>query len=428
MMPTITYAAENRLGASLIAQQDQDDNYLTSPTNQQTLSGFYLKPSIHFSHDDGVEIFSANLQGSVERYNRSEYNVNNPAYSINYQRVMERATLNFGYNTSRQSTRISEGNIANGFTNQQTKTTTAAWQYRLTQRTLISLNLSMQSVDYESSAYADLKNNGIQANWQSELSDRISFYTVVAASQYESTVNGDFYLITQRIQGYLLCPPGYPLLSNSICFSEQRLSGDAINETASTGLQVGLKWNIQEQLKFSLGAGVTAIDTVQTINIPELSTQYGPPIDQVVFFGGERSNSSESKLTTIDMNLSYQLEASTFELTLARKIQPSSSGTLLRIQSMDLSMRKPISEISWIEASFVLQNLLTIDEKIINSSSIDRNIFQSTIKYGYRFSPTLVASASFGYRRQEANESEKIVANALLGVLAISYTPREWTW
>ncbi|MES2821969.1 MAG: hypothetical protein V4732_00105 [Pseudomonadota bacterium] len=432
VMSTRVHATQNRLGTFLIVQQDQDDNYLMSSTKQQTLAGLYLKPGIHYSHDNGFEKFSANLQGSIERYNRSEYNVNNPVSAINYQRVMERTILNFGYNASRQSTRISEfkdsGNIVNGYTNQQTNTATAAWQYQLSQRNMVAANGSMQTVKYESSNYADLKNNAIQINWQSELSDRLSFYTVVSGSEYESTFNGEFYLEPQLIQGYLLCPPGSLLVSETVCFSDPIPSGNAINETMSSGLQVGLKWNLQEQLKFSLSAGVTNLDTTQTITIPEISTEYGSPIDQKVFFGGERAKTSESRLVTTNMNISYQLEASTIGLTLARKVQPSSTGSLLRIQSLDFSIRKSLSEISWIEADFTLQNLLTIDEKIINSSSVDRDIFQGNIKYGYRLSPTLVASASMGYRYQKANENRTIKANALLGVLAISYTPREWTW
>lgn len=428
MISTIAYAAENRLGTAVVVQYDQDDNYLMSSTNPQTLSGLYLEPSIHYSHDNGFETFSANLHGSIERYNRSEYNVSNPAYSMKYQRVMERATVNFGYDASRHSTRISDGNIVNGFTHQQTNTATAAWQYQLTERNLVSLNGSMQTIKYESIDYADLKNNGVQASWQSELGDRLSFYTALSGSQYESTINDDFFLVPQLVQGYLLCPPDSLLLSETICFSDPRPMGKAVNATTSAGLQAGLKWNIQEQLKFSLDAGVTTLDTVQTINIPEVSTEYGPPIDREVFFGGERSNSSESRLVTTNMNFSYQLEASTIGLTFARKVQPSSTGALLRIQSLDFSIRKSLSEISWIETNFLLQNLLTINEEITNSSSLDRNIFQGTIKYGYRFSPTLVASASIGYKHLEANESKKIVANALLGVLAISYTPREWAW
>ncbi len=432
LIAAVTQAAENRLGTSLTAQQDLDDNYLMSPTDQQTLSGFYLKPKISYRHDDGFETFSADLQDSSERYNHSEYNVDNPAYAINYQRVMERATLSFGYDALRQSTRISEfkdsGNAGNGSTNQQTSTATAAWQYQLSPRNSISMNGSMQTIGYESAAYADLKNNSLQLGWQSELSDRLSFYTVLSESQYESKYEADFYVVPQRIQSYLLCPPNSLLVSEIACISATSPRGDAVNATTSPGLQAGLKWNIQEQLKFSLGAGVTHVNTVQTIKIPEVSVQYGPPIDQEVFFGGQRSSRSESKLVTTNMNLTYLLETTTFGLTLSRKMQPSSTGSLLRIESLDFSMRKSLSEIDWIEADFTAEKLLTIDEKIIGSSSVNRNIFQGTLKYGYRFSNTLVAYASMSYKRQEANENDTIVANSMLGALAISYTPKEWMW
>lgn len=428
MMPIITYAAENRLGTALTVQYDQDNNYLMSSTKQQMLSGLYLKPSINYSHDNGFEKFSANLHGSIERYNRSEYNASNPAYSLKYQRVMERTAVNFAYDAIRQSTKISDDNIGNGFSNQQTNTATAAWQYQFTERNLISLNGSMQTIKYESSDYADLKNNGLQAMWQSELRDRLSFYTVLSGSQYESTINAEFYTVSQLIQGYLLCPPNSQLELGSVCFSDPVPSGNAINKTTSAGLQTGIKWNIQEQLKFSLDVGVTTLNTVQTINTPQVFIEYGPPIDQEVVFGGERSSSSDSRLVTTNINLSYQLETSTIALTLARKVQPNSAGALLRIQSMDFSIRKSLSEISWIEANFLIQDLLTIDEQTINSSSVDRNIFQGTIKYGYHFSPRLMASAAIGYRRYETYESQTIKTNALLGVLAISYTPREWAW
>ncbi len=426
----IVVAAENYLGTSLTAQQYEDDNYLMSSTSQQTLSGSYLKPKISYRHDDGFEKFSADLQDSIERYNYSQYNVDNPAYSVNYQRIMERTTLNFGYDATRQSTRVSEfkdsGNI--GSTNQQINTTTAAWQYQLTQRNLISLNGSMQTIKYESSAYADLKNDGLEASWQGDLTDRLSIYTVLLLSQYESRFTGNFYIVPQSVQGYLLCPPNSLLISEMACATETLPLGSAVNATDSSGLQAGLKWNIQKQLKFSLAAGVTNIETVQEIKIPELLVQYGSPIDQEVVFGGKRSTRSDSKLVTTHMNFTYQLEASTVGLTLSRKIQPSSTGSLLRIEGLDFSIRKPLSEIDWIEVDFMAQNLLTIDEKIINSSTVDRNIFQGTIKYGYRFSNTLVASASISYRYQKANENIAIAANALVGVLAVSYTPREWTW
>ncbi len=428
MMPIITYAAENRLGTALTVQYDQDDNYLMSSTNQQTLSGLYLKPSINYNHDNGFEKFSANLHGSIERYNRSEYNASNPAYSIKYQRIMERATVNFAYDASRQSTKISDGNRGNGFSNQQTNTATAAWQYQLTERNLISLNGSMQTIKYASSDYADLKNNGLQAIWQSELSDRWSFYTVLSGSQYESTITAEFYTAPQLVQGYLLCPPNSQLEFKSVCFSDPVPSGNAINKTTSAGLQTGVKWSIQERLKFSLDVGVTALDSVQTINTPQVLIEYGPPIDQEIIFGGERSSSSDSRLVTTNLNLLYQLEASTIGLTFARKVQPNSAGALLRIQSVDFSVRKLLSEISWIEANLLIQDLLTIDEQTTNSSSVDRDIFQGTIKYGYHFNPRLMASAAIGYRRYETYESQTIKTNALLGVLAISYTPREWAW
>jgi hypothetical protein len=430
LISTQAYAAETRLGAGLSTQLNQDDNYLMDPESQQTLSGYSVKPKINYSHDDGFESYSVILEESIEKYNLSEYNVENPFLSVNYQRVMERSTVNFGYDLLSQSTRVSEfkdsGNI--GTSNQKTKTATAEWKYQLNHRNSIAINGSVQKIGYDNDRYADLKIDSLEASLENILTERLSVYALLSKSRYQSAFDGEFNLVPEQIQSYLLCPPNFLLVSESICVGSAPQLGNAVNETSSDGIQTGFKWNVWEQLDFSLGAGGNRVDTAQAIRIPQILTRYGPPIDQDVYFGGSRTNRNESTLITTNMSIRYSLESSTFDLKLTRKVRPSSTGSLLKTQSLEISMQTFMSEIDWIECHFLAENLLTIDEKLANSSLVDRNIFQGTVKYAYRLSRSLVASASVSYRYQKAYENETRVANAVVGFFAIGYTPNEWIW
>jgi hypothetical protein len=410
----LAHAAENRFGTSLSSQVNHDDNYLMDSENQQTLSGYSVKPKMNYSHDDGFESYSATLEDSIEKYNLSEYNAENPLLSIYYRRVMERSTVNFGYDSLSQSTRVSEfkdsGNI--GTSTQKINTATAGWKYKLNHRNSVAVNGSTQRIGYDKDLYADLKIDGIEASLENSLTEKLSVYTLLSKSRYQSE----------------LCPPNFLLVSESICVGSEPQLGNAINETSSVGIQAGFKWNVWEQLDVSLGAGSNRVDTTQAIRTPQILTQYGPPIDQDVYFGGLQTNRNESTLITTNMSIRYSLETSTFDLTLTQKVRPSSTGSLLKTQSVDLSMQTFMSEIDWIECHFLAENLRTIDEKLARSSFIDKRIFQGTVKYAYRLSRSLIASASVGYRYQESNENKTRVANAVVGFFAISYTPNEWIW
>ncbi len=429
-MLNVVAVAENRLGSSITVTQDHDDNYLMSTTQSQSLSGLYVKPSVQYRREDGVQTWSATIQESIERYNRAEYDVENPAYGVNFQQKMPRATLNIGYDAVTQSTRVSEftdaGNFSNATTQQHTQALTADWQYQLSPRQSMLLGGSLQATNYDDNRYADLNNNNLQATWQTLLTEKTSVYAGLLLNTYQTDFSGDLPVAPQSVGGYLLCPPNSGLISSTACSAVQ--FGDGSNATMASGLQAGLNWILQPQLKIDIGAGFTHVDTEQRLRVPQTSVQFGPPIDQNIIFGGESSTHSQSKLTTLKMDLSYELATTIFGLNLSRKVQPSSAGSLLQTDSVDMMMKHTLSEVDWLALNVLYENLVTLDQQAVNALLVDRSIMQSSINYTYLLSPTWQATASVGYKKQQNRESDVGLAQAMLAAVAINYTPKEWKW
>lgn len=431
-MSVAAIANENRLGLSLVIQQDSTDNYLMSESDSKNLYGVYVKPKISYRHENGYETFSVDAQESVERYDISDYNIENPSFSTTYRRVMERSLVEVGYDKSVQSTLISEfkdsGNILKESSSQTTSTSKVSWNYSLTKRDIFAINTSLQTIKYDSEAYADLTNKSAQFSLQHELTEVASMYAALSVNQYKSLFSGAFPIAPQEIQGYLLCPPGSLLISDDSCAYLSSVIGNAENITTSTGFQVGGKWSIQEQLLLSFSAGASDSKVEQHISMPVTSVEFGPPIDDAVSFGGERTLRNNSMLTTANVSLSYQREASMLSLLLTRQIQPSSNGGLWKTETVEGIYHLSLSDISWVDFDLLYEKFLTFDEKVVSASRVDRNIFYGSIKYGRSFSHSLTGTVSLGYKRQESNLSRSIVADAMLGAVAINYTPKEWAW
>ncbi len=410
--------------------QDYDDNYLMSANSQQSLSGLYLKPSIQYNHDDGVQKWTANLRESLEQYNRAEYDVENPAYGLSFEQKLQRSVFKVGYDAATQSTRITEftdaGNFENATTNQQIQTLTASWQYQLNASNAILLSGDLQATDYGSQNYADLKNKGLQAILETSLSEKTSVYAGLQFNEYQSDFSDNVAVAPVLVGNFLVCPTNAVLLSFSACSVSQPRK--LVNTTRTPGLLAGLNWSILPQLKFGLGAGFTQVDSELSVSTPQTAVQFGAPIDQEVVFGGQRSSQNQSQLTTLKMDMTYQLETTGIYLGLFRKIQPSSSGSLLQTYQASVAIKKALSAMDGISAALGYQQLVTFNDTSVNGARIDRNIFQSNLNYTHLMSQTWQATSSLGYKKQENRDNNLGSAEALLGSLTLTYTPKEWMW
>lgn len=427
-------AGENRLGLSLLFQQDSTDNYLLSESDGQELYGVYIRPRINYRYASNIETFALAIQQSIERYNISDYNTESPAVAVNYQRVMERSMVSASYDRSIQSTLLSEfddsGNVFKKSSSQTTETSKTSWNYQLNERDKFAINTSLQTTAYDSAAYSDLSNKGVQISLQHELTAAANIYAALSVNQYKSILNGEFPIAPQPVQDYLLCPPNSVLIAESSCFylAKTGLSGENINTTTAKGAQLGGKWDIYDNLKLSFSAGATGSRVAQNIKMPISYVEFGAPIDQSVSFGGERTLYSDSKFTTADINITYQRESSTYSLIVTRKIQPSSNSGLWKTNAIEGRYHISFSEVDWLDVNLIYKDFLSLDKEIVTATATDRNIISGNIKYGYIFSNKLTATASLGYRQQESTFNRKVVANALQGVFTINYTPQEWVW
>ncbi len=430
-IPAVVSAAENGLSGGASVLQDFTDNYLMSQSNPEALQGQYFVPKVEYRYGNGTEVFSINAQGSVERFNRPEFNGEYPSVNLSFKKISERSSVTIDYGVNLQSTRVSEFNDSGTFervaSNKKTSTARALWQVQLNPQHSISISGSHQPINYESDIYADLKNDAFQANWQFQYTERAKVYLGLSLTKYESRYFGNFPVVPLLLQGYLLCPPNSVLVSEFVCGSFAPVQGNAVNNTESRALQTGFEWDLHEQIKFSAGAGIAPSETVQHINVPEVPVQFGQPINADVVFGGARQTLSDSKTQLANIGLEYTRESSSFNLAAESRIQPSSTGTLWKSQSIRLATKHSFSELAWLNADVNYSRLSSLDEKVI-SASIDRDIFDCQIKYGYRFTPTLITTFSIGYRRQIENANTELVANAVIGAFSIGYTPQEWTW
>lgn len=423
-------AAENGFDASVRLSQDFTDNYLMTSSDPQTLSGLYLIPTLDYKYGNGVESFLLSARGSIERFNKSEFNGEYPVLHITFKELMERSSFTIDYDLNQESTRVSEfndsGTIEKVASNKTSGSTKVVWQFQLDPTNSISISGSHQSTAYESETYADLINNSLQVNWQYRLSERVSTYLGLSTTRYESKYANYFPIAPQLLLGHLFCPPNLVLVSESACgFVRER--GKALNITDSKALQAGFSWDIYEQIKFSSGVGVAPSETVQHIDIPTIAVPFGQPINEDIVFGGKRQIKSESKILLANMGLTYKRETTSFDLTMESRIQPSSTGTLWKTQSLALGVNHSMSELTSLGIDFNYSNLHSLDEKVI-SASIDRDIVEGHIKFSHSFTPTLSSTFSIGYRYQKENTNTDLVADAFLGSFSIGYTPKEWTW
>jgi hypothetical protein len=428
-IPMLSAASENRLGTSLLLQQDAVDNYLMSATNPQSLAGKYVIPQINYHHQSATQDFSINFRETIERHNRAIYSGNYPALDVSYKKMLEQSTIFIGYQGNIQSTRITEFVDSGKFelisSDRSLNSVHGVWKYKLDPRNSFSIKGSMQLVDYESKTYADLINTDIQTNWQREWSETTSLYAGLSVAEYESKFNSFFPIVPKLIGGFLFCPSNSTLISVETCSISE--AGNIVSNSTSVSFQSGFIWNIHKQLRLSGGGGIANTSTLQHISIPALSVVYGEPINETILFGGKRVIESESKMRLANLNLAYQRETSSFELMVDSKIQPSSAGALWQSESVKILMRFAMSEVNWLSADISYSHLTAADENIISAAK-NRNFFSGDLKYGHRLTDKFTATLSIGYRQQALTADSEMIAKALLGVLALSYTPREWAW
>lgn len=423
-------AAENSVSGGASVQQDFTDNYLMSQSNPEALQGQYFVPKVGYRYNNVTEILSIDARGSIERFNKTEFNGEYPSINIAFKKISERSSLSIDYDVNLQSTRVSEFNDSGTFekvaSNKTSITARALWQIQFSPQHSVSISGMHQPTNYESDIYADLKSNALQGNWQFQFTQRAKAYLGLSLTNYESRYFGNFPVVPLLLQGYKLCPPNSVLVSEFVCGISSG-KGRAVNTTESKALRAGFEWDVHEQLKFSAGAGVAPSETVQQINVPELPVSFGQPINKDVVFGGARQTLSDSNIQLANIGLDYNREASSFNFAAESRIQPSSTGTLWKSQSVTLASRYSFSKLAWLNTDINYSRLSSLDEKII-SASIDRNILDCQFKYNYRLTPTLTTAISIGYRRQIENANTKSVANAAIGAFSVSYTPQEWIW
>lgn len=380
-----TYASEKQFMWSLQSGYSHDSNTRLSTTDEQSLSGYNIKPEAEYRFNDGINQYSSELSMNAESYNQSEYNFEGYSTKLDYRRNLERSSFLIDFGSDRSSTRTTEENDTGNITREASyKITTGnnlSWQYLIDPSSSLVIGTNAQKVKYESESFSDYTNLGLNVTWQKSTTQKTTWLTQIYHSVYES----DSPLV----------------IGNS--------TGELATESITNGLRIGLEHQFSPVFSFDFLIGNAKTRTRQVLDLTDQSSR------------------NSSRLLVLDTSFDYRLSIGKLSFSASRDIQASGNGSLIEADNATINFNHNLSDMSKVfyELHYLQQRN---DSNSINSDD-DREFYRFGINYQRRLKNHLSITIGTSYRRQKLLEnSDNDKAESVSGNISFRYQPQKIIW
>jgi hypothetical protein len=306
---------------SVSTRVTHNDNILMRSTDALGDTSLALTPALTLTNRSETREAGVNLAPTVNRYvQHSEYDTVDYRANVNLKWASELDKRSLTLARVRDSTLTTELATTGVVLARRQRTLTnaqATWQHSLTENTSANAALSLASVRYEAApGLTDYDDNSLTAGVLHGVSERSSVGASLFTRDYQTT-DGN---VKSRING--------ASLNGEMKYSERLvLSLEAGRNRTRTDLQLAALICPSGSIRLTtLLCGDLATLTLVPVNANKV------PV------------SSETKGSTFSGAASYQLESGSLSATIARSLNPSGGGTLLRSDQLGLNYQRRFSE------------------------------------------------------------------------------------
>jgi hypothetical protein len=356
-LASIANAAEWSIKPIIFPTLEYDDNVFMSSSDQQDSFKLSAKPTLELSYAEADESIGLSVGYSITRYDQlSRLNENDPFLKLSGSKSTELSTwgVDIGYSetASRNTAVENTGNFSS--TSVVTRQSISpSYQYSLTERDSLGVNLSYTQREYSTTEFSDNVNKSISGSWQHQFTERLSSNLSISYSLYDSgtSFNGS--------------------------------KSDIYNIAVGASYLISEKWSVQGQIgarqldsdRFSAGLRSTSSTTGSSFNI---SASYSDDINSFRLSGSQSLNPSSSGDVNEQLSFSASWERSfseTMDFILSGSYRENTSASELNSNkreniSFKTSLIKNISERTSLSLSYEYREQKLSIENSANSNSI----------------------------------------------------------
>lgn len=355
-------AAEWSLTGNVNPSIAYDDNVFLS-TNEKSSFHFSARPSLQLKRALENSSLTINSGYQIDRYSSiSSNNTENPFFNIGGSYSTERSSYGVSASYSKNTSRSEALDNSGDFETQSILTSRSInpfYNYQLSERDSLALNLSYSKRDYSTTGFADNESKSMSVGWQRRFSERFSGGLTFSLSNYKSDGSSSF------------------------------------NDNDNYNVSTYLSYAVTELWTVSGNIGVRRLESVRTNKLNN--------------FVVEQTSTAPS----FNISASKSDQVNSYSIGLSKSVFPSSSGNVNDSERISASWMHKRSEVlsSNISASYQRTDSTTNNQ----NENRDNITFSSSINW--QLQRNLGLSFSYNYRQQDRSTSESVDSNSFVMLL-----------
>lgn len=388
-------ALEYSLETELDVVARHDDNIRLRVNDEESVSGYRIEPRIKSKvRSDNWET-SADLKLGFSEFSDDGFDSNDQYLTLSGEREGERYSTRLTANVTRDTTRTSEEDDSGRVSNDRREfyALSPYWQYRVTQKNLLSLSGNASKADYKSTSYTGYEYWSAQAQWTYLYTQRLRFSANLNTSDYSSDERAD-----NRFSIF-----GITQATNS----------------ESLGYQLGVSYQVTTKLSLEALWGQSHADT---------SYETGDPNNFCVIFAcdidGFKATSEQ-----VNAGLEWKNERHSLSASYTIDSRPSSDSYVLEQETYKLNWAYRLGENNRVSVNtrYGENEALGGADAGSNALSSERKYLTAEARYHHRVFERWYVNAKLRYRYQDYATVEGS-AEGLGATIGITYRPTKFIW
>ena len=422
-----TVAAEYSLQPDVSVVARHEDNFRLSPNQEESLFGSHVIPTIKAQAKEQNWDASLNAKLDIARFNRDDLNNDDQEYGVNAQRTGELYSLGFSAQLVKDTTRTSEelnSGIFDTIDDHELYSSKVYGSYLLSETNVLSLSVSGSKSKYDAPTRTGYEHYYYgSAGWSHSYNEKLRFN--VRANYSE--VKYDPVVKDVSFQQYILFFGSYYPFGEADTITQQRQV-----TTTAEGYQVGVDYQLLEQLSFSILVG--SRDTTTEYDVKGGETECAKVSVESLYFPTTNNFCNEqpdqnSSVQDWEVTSTWRGERNTLSAKYSNSLNPGGSeGYALESEQINLDWGYRLSEVSNLSLVLIYGKNTAIDApEDIDETKTNRKFGNAELSYTHRVSRNWLGRVAGVYRYQEKEFWDEAAESSSI-LFSVIYQPNKIVW